>query len=185
MSLFLLPLERAGVDGRQIPTSIVVFAVPTGGFHGRVTSGSSPAQLAHTVPPIQVQGTSAISIAQARTALCKTKQGVKGWGPMATVTPALCTHAVPAAYTMLSHLSVSAAGEAGTTTTLYITEKTAETWRSKDSYGGVWNPQHPPPHYTSDQDLELQSVDQACQSLTREVFHPSSILGLVVLSLGL
>lgn len=49
--------------------SIIVFAVPTGGFHGCVTSGSSPAQLADTVPPIQVQGTSAIAIAQARTAL--------------------------------------------------------------------------------------------------------------------
>lgn len=100
-----LPLEWAGVHGRQIPTSIVVFAVPTGGFHGRVTSSSSPAQLADTVPPIQVQGTSTIPVAQARTALCKTKQGVKGWVEviiihaitMATVTPALCTHAVPAA----------------------------------------------------------------------------------------
>lgn len=136
MSFCPLPLERAGVHGCQIPTSIVVFAVPTGGFHGRVTSGSSPAQLAHTVPPIQVQGTPAISVAQARTALCKTKQGVKGWGPMATVTPALCTHAVPAVYMMLSHLSVSAAGEAGTTMTLHFTEKAVETRRSKDSYEG-------------------------------------------------
>lgn len=142
MSLCLLPLEWAGVHGRQIPTSIIVFAVPTGGFHGCVTSGSSPAQLADTVPPIQVQGTSAIAIAQARTALCKTKQRVKGWVEVilihaittATVTHALCAHAVPAVYKMLSHLSVSAAGEAGTATTLPFTEKRAETRRRKDSY---------------------------------------------------
>lgn len=44
---------------------------------------------------------------------------------------------------MLSHLAVSAAGEAGTTATLHFTEKTAETLTE-----GVWNPQHlhlPPP----------------------------------------
>lgn len=46
------PPELCGVHGCQSPTSIVVFAVTTGGFHGRVTASSSPAQLADAVPPI-------------------------------------------------------------------------------------------------------------------------------------
>lgn len=54
-------------------TSIIVFAVTTGGLHGCVAASSSPAQLADTVPPIQVQGTSAIAIAQPRATLCKAK----------------------------------------------------------------------------------------------------------------
>lgn len=54
-------------------TSIIIFAVTTGGFHGSVTASSSPAQLTDTVPPIEVQGTSAIPIAQPRATLCKTK----------------------------------------------------------------------------------------------------------------
>lgn len=67
------PLEPHGVPRCRIPTSIVVFAITTGGFHGCVTAGSPPAQLADAVPPIQVQGTSAITIAQPRAALCKAK----------------------------------------------------------------------------------------------------------------
>lgn len=65
---------RAALGPRcQSLTSIVVFAVTTGGFHGCVTARSSPAQLADAVPAIQVQGTSSIAIAQARAALCKAK----------------------------------------------------------------------------------------------------------------
>ena len=66
-------LEMHSTHGCQSPTSIVVFAVATGGFHGRVTASSSPAQLADAVPPIQVQGASAVAIAQARATLCKAK----------------------------------------------------------------------------------------------------------------
>lgn len=66
-------LEMHSTHGCQSPTSIVVFAVTTGSFHGRVAASSSPAQLADAVPPIQVQGTSAIAIAQAGTTLCKAK----------------------------------------------------------------------------------------------------------------
>lgn len=66
-------LEMRRIPGCQSPTSIVVFAVTTGGFHGCVTASSSPAQLADAVPPIQVQGTSAVAVAQARATLCKAK----------------------------------------------------------------------------------------------------------------
>lgn len=61
------------VHGCHSLTSIIVFAVTTGGLHGCVTASSSPAQLADTVPPIQVQGASAIAIAQPRATLCKAK----------------------------------------------------------------------------------------------------------------
>ena len=67
------PLELHGAPGCRSLTSIVVFAVTTGGFHGCVTARSSPAQLADTVPPVEVQGTSAVAIAQPRATLCKAK----------------------------------------------------------------------------------------------------------------
>lgn len=71
-------LETHGALGCQSPTSIVVFAVAAGGFHGRVTASSSPAQLADAMPPVQVQGTSAVAVAQARATLCKAKQPESG-----------------------------------------------------------------------------------------------------------
>lgn len=60
-------------------TSIVVFAVATGCLHGCVAASSSPSQLADAVPPIQVQGTPAIPIAQTRATFCKAKYSVKIW----------------------------------------------------------------------------------------------------------
>lgn len=135
-SLRSLALELPRLHRCQSPTSIVVFAVSTGRFHGCVAASSSPAQLADTVPPVQVQGTSAIPIAQARTAFCKTKQRVKDQCP--TVTATFCTHAgpaEPAVCVMLSKLSVSTALEAGTMKNLGITlEKAIETQRNKETY---------------------------------------------------
>lgn len=127
----LLSLELPRVHRCQSPTSVVVFAVSTGCFHGGVAASSSPAQLADTVPPIQVQGTSAIPIAQARTALCKTKQRVKDRCP--TVTATLCSHSGSAVCMMLSNLSVSTAWGAGTVKNLHFTEKATETQRSKET----------------------------------------------------
>lgn len=67
------PRELHGAHGCHSPTSIIVFAVTTGSFHRCVTASSSPAQLTDAVPPIQVQGASAVAIAQPRAALCKAK----------------------------------------------------------------------------------------------------------------
>lgn len=67
------PPELHGAHGCHSPTSIIVFAVTTGSFHRCVTASSSPAQLTDAVPPIQVQGASAVAVAQPRAALCKAK----------------------------------------------------------------------------------------------------------------
>lgn len=51
-------------------TSVVVLDITAGRFHGGVTAGAPPAQLAHTVPAIVTQSAPTISIAQAGAALC-------------------------------------------------------------------------------------------------------------------
>lgn len=52
-------------------TSIVVFDITAGSFHGGVTACAPPAQLAHTVPAIVTQSAPTIAITQTRAALCE------------------------------------------------------------------------------------------------------------------
>lgn len=109
-------LERHGAYGCQGPTSIVVFAVATGGFHGRVTASSSPAQLADAMPPVQVQGTSAVAIAQARATLCKAKQPESGSDQPQAQTVLTHAHTQPVnsqkAFTFVSSLMPWVPGDA-------------------------------------------------------------------------
>ena len=109
-------LETHGALGCQSPTSIVVFAVATGSFHGRVTASSSPAQLADAMPPVQVQGTSAVAIAQARATLCKAKQPESGSDQPWAQTVLTHTHTQPVssqkAFTFVSTLMPSVPGGA-------------------------------------------------------------------------
>lgn len=109
-------LETHGARGCQGPTSIVVLAVATGGLHGRVTASSSPAQLADAMPPVQVQGTSAVAIAQARATLCKAKQPESGSDQPQARTVLTHTHTRPVssqkAFTFVSSLMPWVPGDA-------------------------------------------------------------------------
>lgn len=51
-------------------TSVIVFGVTAGRFHGGVTACSSPAQLAHAIPAVITQRAPAVAVTQTRATLC-------------------------------------------------------------------------------------------------------------------
>lgn len=56
-------LEGLGMR-RRLLTSLIILVISTGGFHGNVASGPSPAGLADTLPAVLTQCASPVAVAQ-------------------------------------------------------------------------------------------------------------------------
>ena len=56
-------LEGLGIRRRSL-TSLIILVIRTGGFHGNVASGPSPAGLADTLPAVLTQCASPVAVAQ-------------------------------------------------------------------------------------------------------------------------
>lgn len=61
-------LEKMGIR-RRLLTSLIILVISTGGFHGNVASGPSPAGLADTLPAVLTQCASPVTVAQIRAAI--------------------------------------------------------------------------------------------------------------------